>query len=223
MLSRLYLYQAGVVESKDSRNFIHTLRGKGDLQGHLVGGISHDFDVTNDPRVSFGSKRDNVGKFLAEAIVGRPGGIGLRVQHHASLRREKHGEQMMVLDYGIALEGVLPPVVSRVGTGLRGVGFKHQQIVRHLFPGASIFDIQGNRERRGGVPQDDISGCLEGLERRKSCGCCQQRKQRRSGQNPSHGPDVLIRFHEVHLIWLSLSDDNYDSRRIERKIPPCWI
>ena len=62
----------------------------------------------------------------------------------------------MILHDRIAAERILPAIVTRIGTGLRRVGLKPQQIAGDGLPATAILALEGIGQWRGGVPEHHV-------------------------------------------------------------------
>src|SRR5439155_2182744 len=88
----------------------------------------------------------------------RRGNIGLRVENHSSLGRPEYRCEAAVLHDRVAFEGVVPAIVSGIGSSLRWVGLEDKKFGGHGLPAGSVFRVGRVGEPRACVPEDNIGG-----------------------------------------------------------------
>src|SRR6266542_661208 len=193
-LRRFDLHDLRLAERENGRRLRGSLARKEDSQGHFVTRVAQEFAVMDLRGRSRGLERSQLQDFPAGLVAGR---LGFGVDHHAPSSRPEHGGEAAVLDDGISLEGVIPAIISRVGSGFGRVSLQREKFPGHGPPARSIGDVDRVGEGRGGVPDDDIGGGFQWLDGGRAGRDGEQHKPRGSLPERLALPEIVIRLHKL--------------------------
>src|SRR5258708_26599334 len=89
---------------------------------------------------------------------------------------------------------MLPGIVTGIGSGFRGIGFKDKKLARHGLPPGPILRVSRVPEPQSCIPDHNIGGGFDSLDCREACSDCHKDKPHWSL------PDRFTL--SVALIWL---------------------